>query len=236
MAKILHLRVTKNPEVHRLVSQWLFEVSSMKHLSVEEMASRLHTHNAFWYKKSTSNARQKFLDAFPECKREKINDTTVDYYMLEEKDDWEKQMRYLCKGKDRDTMPVVLSKKGITDDEIKQYHEAYWLENDRLKEKGAAIAAHTGDSPKRKVRQETFTEMLIRTIPHRETKWDYRDNFHKKQMYEHVMLSLGNKSKVLDVMIVRRLINACFNAADPKGFRECMYAQVFTSLDQYDDY
>lgn len=48
--------------------------------------------------------------------------------------DRERMIQYLCKGENKDTLPDVLFNNFLTDEQIKDYHDEYWMENEKLKD------------------------------------------------------------------------------------------------------
>lgn len=46
-------------------------------------------------------------------------------------------LQYICKGKSDQDLPNIIKSKGYTQNDIKDFHKAYWLENSGLKKKGS---------------------------------------------------------------------------------------------------
>lgn len=87
-----------------------------------------HVHLIIWSEKKLEALRKSFKRAFPEHVGNK------GYSIKVCDDDTDAYMRYMCKGKDKNTLPRVVYRMGLdyTDDNIKRYHEQYWVNNDAL--------------------------------------------------------------------------------------------------------
>lgn len=129
-------------------------------------------------------------------------------------------LQYLSKGKSRDEQPHVLLNNIITVEEIRRYHEVYW-----------EIKLRTRSARPKNV---SFLELCIEkalTDDYKE-KWksdhDYITNHQKRAMFMLVTGLLGEKRKILDSMIIRRLCNGVFNVIMPLKYRDdVLYNQVY---------
>lgn len=134
--------------------------------------------------------------------------------------DREKNLKYLCKGKEDGILPIVYLNNLLTDDEIRAYHEAFW------ETRREWIKANKSPSPK--VKQKTFLELCIEESAKEEyaEKWkgdfEYITNYQKRAMFMLVTSMLGSKRKILDAMIIRRLCNGVFNVIMPLKYRDDM--------------
>lgn len=128
-------------------------------------------------------------------------------------------VQYLCKGKSEEQMPNVVLNNMFNDEEITRYHQVYWLIKTKKKDKVVKL---------------TFLEECIEMAgsePWRtkfKSEESYITPYMKRSMFELVTQMLGNKRKILDVMIIRRLCNGVFNVILPYKFRdENLFNEVY---------
>jgi len=120
-------------------------------------------------------------------------------------------LQYLCKGKSETDLPNVLLNNMISEEEVRRYHSVYWEIRNKKKPKLVKLS---------------FLEECIdlaRTEPW-ESKFKNDENYitpyQKRQMFQLVTGMLGEKKKILDSMIIRRLCNGVFNVILPYKFRD----------------
>lgn len=120
-------------------------------------------------------------------------------------------VQYLCKGKTEFLFPNVVLNNLFNEEEITRYHQVYWLIKNKVKDKVVKLS---------------FLEECIATAglePWR-TKFEspetYITPYMKRSMFSLVTQMLGEKRKILDSMIIRRLCNGVFNVILPYKFRD----------------
>lgn len=219
---LLHLRITLGKEECTKIAEWVKQ-QTMQLLSVYEVAERGHSHNMFHYTKTFSTFRQKLLLAFPQLKGNRN-----EFYALAQKDDQEAQERYLCKGEDRDTLPEVLCRTHqYTDALIELRHQQYWEENDKLKK-------NSGTVKEQRTKSKTFVQLVIEDLPKSHgCRWDYTRGDDKRFIFDEVMKKLGQHGKVMDSIVVRRIINGIWNIIDHERFKEKMFSLVYPDEEEY---
>lgn len=217
---ILHLRVTRERGDCEAVIEWV-RTQTNRYLCCYEVATRGHSHIVFQYSLTESTFRQKLVKKFSYLKEGSRNE----YYALSTKDDLEANERYVCKGNSKDEMPDIIGKSfQYTDELIEQRHKEYWKINDEIKK---------GDTVKQaREKTETFVQYIVKELTVARNDFSYSNIVDKKTVFECVMRCLGKKGKVLDTIIVRRLVYGVFNIIDPKGTAEAVYNQVFEPFDR----
>ena len=87
-----------------------------------------HVHVYLESDKKLAALRKDFQRKFPG------NQGNAGYSLKECNDDIEAYGRYMCKGKDKESMPDVIGRQGLlyTDEWVKDSHDQYWVNNDAL--------------------------------------------------------------------------------------------------------
>ena len=176
---------------------------------VKEIATNPHTHCVILYPNKTESLRRKFKARFPNYEGNK-------HFIIQYKEDKEAQYRYVCKGEQHGYTkenPNVLSKSAFID--VEHYHNAYWEVNEKLPKK---------DNEKRE--KESFSQMVLKDLKRLDRKWEVHE-VDRRIIYDKVMKSLGEKVKVLDVIIVKRLVYGIHNALCPAKFADDFYNTCF---------
>lgn len=219
---LIHLRITLDKEQCSKIAQWVRQ-HTMQLLSVYEVAEKGHSHNVFIYTKTLSTFRQILLKEFPYLKGKRN-----EFYAISQKDDIEAQERYICKGKDKDTLPeVVCRTHQYTDALIALRHQQYWEENDKLKK-------NSGTVKEQKTKSKTFVQIVVEDLPiHHNNRWDYTRGDDKRFIFDEVMKKLGQHGKVMDSIVVRRIINGVWNIIDHERFKEKMFSLVYPDEEEY---
>lgn len=214
----LHLRLTVSQDFASAFEHFLKPRCS-KYICVFEISTQgvEHYHLHFMYMKTMSTFRQQMLDAYPNLKGN-------GQYSLSQTKDEAAHDNYVCKGENNETLPVVRYKSSLkyTDAYIEQSHKAFWIKNAEL------------PKLRQKKHSETFMEyvLLQDEITSINTTYDIR--IIRKSIYYTVMKCLGQKAKVLDESIVRRIVNGVMNVIMPYKFSEWMYERTFDSCERFD--
>lgn len=110
------------------VQQWIKQWDSYLMVYEEAGDENPHVHAIIHTSQTLKQLRNSFTYKFKEHTGNKA------YSLKKCDDDFEAYIRYICKGKDKDSQPVVLAKCGLKyDDEvIKAGHEMYWVNNAAL--------------------------------------------------------------------------------------------------------
>ena len=217
----LHLRLIVSTQLIDSFEGFLKE-TCCKYLCVFEISSAgvEHYHLHFMYMQTMSAFRQAMQKRFKEL--QKAGNGT---YSLAVTTDEPAHDSYICKGENNVTLPVIKYRSSLkyTDEYVKQSHDAYWIKNAELRKV----------NPKRN-KAETFMEYVLKQeeITTINTTIDMR--LIRKTIYLCVMKCLGQKAKVLDECIVRRMVNCVMNVIIPHRFSEWMYERCFDSCERID--
>lgn len=122
---------------------------------LEKDATRSHIHCVITeFKQTKSTFCQQLLKKFPALAGNQG-------YSCQKKDDFEAQLRYCCKGESRTDEPFILvCREGI---DWRSYHDAYWRENDALRNQGGNMGLQKG-TPWEKVKAKNWTERVCDEI------------------------------------------------------------------------
>lgn len=129
-----------------------------------------------------------------------------------------KACRYLCKGARYRSLPKVkeASKAMFDPSVIEKLHEDYYRYSSREPE-----------IQKKREKQPTFVELVVEESRKYERSF-LLQNFEDRRTICHLVLQLlGEKAKIFDSIIVRRLVNGVFNILDPRGMKKYIESQIF---------
>lgn len=174
-----HLRI------HRLfdeVMAWL-AMYGCTGLGIKETAEREHIHFAIKTPQKMDTFRKAFKRQFPEL----LGNAD---YSLESARDWEKLLRYICKGEIEGQLPNVVWRYGLyADEHIRLYHNQYWVENGVLQARKEA--GKTGN----------MFALLEKRCREKRLAWNNRDEI--TEVYADVVKDCG---KSYDINLARRTI------------------------------
>lgn len=221
------------------VAKWITTIGK-KVIVVKEISIKdgHHIHALAEFPQTPSTFRQVFLKQFKEYKNKKgiysVKPKKIDVLPVEFSADncFNRALRYLCKGENDSTLPVVFENTFLTQEQIIQYHDAYWQINHQ-------ISSEEGKSPevsaiKKREKALTFVQEIAQKILSKGDKdWGY-DHHTKTVVFNQVMTGLGVKGKTLDAIIVRRLCYGVMNIIAPAAMKEQMWSQVFPNEYEYD--
>lgn len=108
---------------------------------------------------------------------------------------------------------------------IELRHQQYWEENDKLKQQSGTVK-------EQKTKSKTFVQVVIDELPHR--NFDYTRGDDKRFIFDEVMKKLGQHGKVMDSIVVRRIINGVWNILDHKRFKNYMFSLVYPEEGDYE--
>lgn len=214
MVDSIHIRITggEDDRFDRIYIQ-----NAKKYFVVIEEATRTHTH-----------AHVEELMVKIQTIRNKLSEMTNrnegKVFSISTVKDRHKNLLYLCKGADRDTLPVVKLNTLLTLEQITEYHNEYWENMEKYEKEKEAQKVTVG----KKTRQKTFLELCIDEARKDEykDKWNdthtYITGHQKRAMFMLVTGMLGQKAKILDSLIIRRLCNGVFNVILPLKYRDEM--------------
>ena len=157
--------------------------------------------------------------------------------------DVERTKKYVCKGGSTDVPPVVLQKRGFTDDDIIIYHKQYWQEdlekldvNPSQVEKTEDIDKFLESLPKtiekkvKKTKSPTFMRQVCSKLeeeyPEREWTGSIDD---KRLVFITLLRSLGELGKGFETFILSRMIYGVLNVLikDKEEWLEYWYQKCF---------
>jgi len=143
--------------------------------------------------------------------------------------------KYVCKGDNKKTLPVVVFKSLDWDEnKISKLHEEYWKVQhvEEFTNEKVIIDLNQIEIPKVKIQRKTWTQKIIEELEtdYEETDWDWRNEKHKQFMLEYVLRKLGDTKKIFDEYQIKKFVYACFNSLDAKNFRTDISAKVMGLL------
>lgn len=154
----LHLRVHTNvlPDVSEFVT--FLQSKTILVLVVKEVGSKEkkeHLHIVLKPKKTVSTFRQQLLKQYPSIKGNGS-------YSLEQVKDYQKMIRYCCKGDDGQKPNVIFN----SDINIEEEHKQFWLKNAELKTEANGVNMGCQNDPPivKKVKTLTWTEKVAQEI------------------------------------------------------------------------
>lgn len=206
--KANHLRISSQSVVYTNLVKEYFKKYFMVAECADDEVERDHTH---------SHLEQPTVQLTTfRNKLTKIGNKGNKFYSCSAVKDRHKNLCYLCKGKSKDEMPIVLLNNLLTEIEIKLFHCEYWITNEKLKKKSKDKTLTFVQCCVEEARKDP--ELCSGPIRRRQ----------KERMFRLVCAMLGDRFKVLDVIVLRRLCNGVFNITNPFGFRtETLYEQVY---------
>lgn len=130
MAARYALRVDVVEGLKDKLSEWLSSVATGFIVARELEGDNDHVHCIIDSTKSIKQLRNSFTKKFPECTGNK------GYSMKVCDDDHDAYIRYICKGKDKDTPPEIWTRQGLdyTEAALQEAWKKYWVNNAALKE------------------------------------------------------------------------------------------------------
>lgn len=191
----------------------------------ETDSARAHIHCVITgFAQTLTTFRQQLLKEFPKIKGNQS-------YSLNVKDDYDAQLRYCCKGENKDTMPDVLY-VDVSKVDIRFYHEKYWEHNLLLKaksEKDGNMGLQKDTSLVVKAKSKTWTEkvygeikelytneiLIIQTFQmlFKPTEEERRlDLDSRKVIFRYVMKRFGSAVKKISPRIVQEIFDGLINA------------------------
>lgn len=149
----------------------------------ETEACRPHYQGIVWWPKTTQWLRDSI--------RKRFGVTGNKEYHVGEIRDYEKSVRYFCKGDKKGDGPDVVIMQSI-DIDIKQQHEAYWEENKRLKKEG----------------KDTGSTSVVATVLQNLKGFKIGDGYEgKRQVARAILDVLKIRDKPIQTYYVRGLVN-----------------------------
>ena len=222
---LLRVRVTnESTEFLTEVTNWCADQPGADvYISCEEISHKgvKHFHLIVDFNKTLSTFNQRFSKQFPQLVGNKSKSIT------EATEDLATNLRYVCKGHNHETDPVVLYSK-ISFELIAQYHKEYWENNltharqqteKRITDMCATnreICANIKEKKRIKPWMEKITEEF-----EAQYKTDVIDGNKLEFTYDKksitcitrfVLKKLGNSRKILDSFVIKRMVLGLLNA------------------------
>lgn len=203
-------------------------------LSIKEIdAERPHIHTVLLFEKTKSTFWQRLKKKFPELAGNK------DFSISEVKDtpqDLQNILQYICKGEQEKTeenpygLPDVVLNHPQDHYDIMKLCNDYWIKNADLKSKNEK-------DPVEKTLKEkkvSFTDECIRSLrkEYPKRQWDMNESA-ISTVFNVVITKLGEKSKVFDRSILRRLVFGILNVLAPSKSAEYHFKKSFDNQDFY---
>lgn len=218
-----HIRYTCEGELQSSIVNFIIR-NSQSCIIAREFATREHIQcyvSTNVVKKTWVN---KFNLAFKLDRRDK--------YVME---DLGKTKQYVCKGVALNEMPDIVNKRGFSDADINEYHQAYWATHIVVEPISFTPTQMTSDKVRKKsmpfMRQ--VYERLESDYPLRE--WVETD---KPLIFRYVMDDLGRSNRSLDKFIVKRMVLGILNSLMKDHRAEwytSFYHEVFAEHYQFDN-
>lgn len=200
-----HIRITSTDEKFRRFLIQNFKFYVMVQEDADEEVSRTHTHI---HAEDPMFAEQTIRNKLSELTEGNRNKMFSFKRVKKGRDD---NIQYLCKGKSEDDMPNVLMNNLCTQEEIERYHKVYW--EIRNKKRVPKVRLSFLEEVIERSREEPWATKF-------KTEMDYITPYMKRSMFQLVTMMLGEKKKILDPMIIRRLCNGVFNVIQPYKYRD----------------
>jgi len=234
-AEWMHIRIHKNPKNPE--HKTFFERQFDSFISCYETHSnRPHVHILCKIKVTRSVKMKALLKkTFDFCGNTDFSVTNV----APTSEDIQEVSKYVCKGIDKKTPPVVVFRSADWSDAlISQKHADYWavqrIQREEDKEQPASISINLNDFPvKEKIVRRTWTEKIVQELldDYEHTDWDWHNQKQREFMVNFVLEKLGEKRKIFNEYKIKEFVFACFNALDAKNFRDDITAKVMGMLD-----
>lgn len=200
-----HIRISSDDEKFRQFITQHFEHYFTVQEDADEEVSRTHIHA---HTEKPLFAEQTIRNRLSELTEGNKNKMFSFKKVKKGRDD---NVQYLCKGKGEGLQPNVVLNNMFENEDITRYHQVYWIIKNKVKTK---------------VVKTSFLEECIEAAGEEPWKTKFTDRetyitpYMKRSMFELVTRMLGNKKKILDSMIIRRLCNGVFNVILPYKFRD----------------
>lgn len=130
-------------------------------------------------------------------------------------DDFEAYIRYICKGVDKDTPPVIWSRQGLdyTSSAIEQAHKKYWVNNEALTENG---------KKRKKVEKENIVEQVEKEA--KRLKLKASDRIEVAKVY---MRLYRDARKGINIFAARAVVNTvCLLLDDADGSENLLALRI----------
>lgn len=235
-----HLRIHYGDLSLNDVISFIKDKSLVNIIVHETESSRPHIHCVILPNKTVSTFRQQMLVKFPSIKGNGV-------YSLEMVKDFDKMVRYCCKG-EQDVMPDV-KHSVYTEEQIEEFHDKYWeiiLETQKASSNRSEV---NSAGEKKKVKAQTWTEKVFNELLEYEDEvkiireyhsLEYPNSFQEQVYYNakltlftHMLGCYGNVLKQIDDFILQRQFRGFLNGILKRGEKEVFskYAkQVFLRL------
>jgi len=136
---------------------------------------------------------------------------------------------YVCKGESLDKVPVVIQKRGFTDDDVTEYHKQYW--KSKIPEGIQNICVSLPEIKPEKVKKApkpTFMKEIRQILEEEypEKEWSMTD---KPIVFKKIMFMLGQNCRNLDHIIISRMTYGVLNSLikDKKEWLEYWFKKAF---------
>lgn len=198
----------------------------VKH-EADEDVSRPHCHVVIHFTKTLSTFRQQFKKMFPQYEGNK-------HYQLKDcSEDGEKPLWYICKNRN----PIVLYKMNYTENDIERFHQESEKYVSALKKQKQNEDTKPEKEYREKKKTLTFPQICAKSLKELyptglHLGWDFRVREHRRVVFEHTCKLLGEHGKVLDEIIISRLMNGVMMILEPDSCK-CLFRKKI--MDKYDD-
>lgn len=199
----------------------------VKH-DADEDVSRPHCHLVINYNKTLSTFRQQFKKRFPNYEGNK------DYQLKDCSDDGEKPLWYICKM----DQPEVLYKMNYTEKDIERFHQESENYVSALKKQKQNENVKPPKEYKEKVKTLTFPQICAKALKEKYPKnteynnWNFGWKDDRLKVYNLVCDMLGDYGKVLDEIIIHRLMCGVMMIVDRDSCKPLFRKKV---MDKFDD-
>lgn len=172
-----------------------------------------HVHVIFDSESDIKKVRNSFTRAFSECVGNK------GYSLKLCDDDFDAYIRYICKGEDKDTPPVIWSRQGLdyTDQAIASAHQKYWVNNESIVENA---------KKRKRVEKDNICEQVEKQAKKLGLK--AHDRVEVAKIY---MRLFRDARKGINVFAARAVVNTvCLLLDDPNSCSETALAMKIADL------
>lgn len=191
------------------LSEWLSDRGDAFIVAYEEAGDNKHVHIILDSRHAIKAVRSSFVRTFPLVTGNK------GYSLKRCDDDWAAYIRYICKGVDKDTPPVIWIRQGLhyTDEVIAESHAKYWVNNAAIKENAAKRV---------KVEGATIVEQLERICKEKKYK-----AYERKEIALEYMRLFRDARKGINVFAARAVVNTvCLLLENPEVPEQAMAMKI----------
>lgn len=221
---VFHIRYTCSGELQQEIVEFITR-NAAKYIIAQEFASREHI--------------QCYVETSV-VKKTWVNKFNAKFHGLDRRDkyvepDKGKTLLYVCKGADLATQPVILAKRGFTDEEVTNLHKEYWKHQIPIEIQNICDTPPlTKEEKVKKSKPLPFMKQVRLKLDteYPDKDWSMSD---RTLVFKNVMYLLGDQCKALDRNIITRMTYGVLNSL-VKSKQEWYYHWYIECFNETPDY